>query len=176
MKTVSASQAKLFEVIFRDADGVQLGDIESPLTTLTGTNAWNRYSDQYATPEDAVFMEVYGHQVGEGEVYLTPPQIEQGVSATAFDNGEISSGLEGYIIPVWDTSPVEYERHFGLPSGFSFAEVEIDDSDGFIYTVSYGSSDVDPIDDPPSGWTYLSDIEDVVFREWLAAKIEIEAP
>ena len=100
IKTASASEAKLFEVIFRDADGVQIGDIEAPLATLTGTNAWNSYSDQYTTPEDAVFMEIYGHEIGEGTITITPPQIELGSSATSFDNGEIPSGLKATSSPL----------------------------------------------------------------------------
>ena len=109
---------------------MQIGDSEI-LTTLTGTNAWNRYSDNYTAPDGAVFLEVYGHNVGEGTITIAGVQIEEGASATAFDNGEIPGGFSGYIIPARDTSPVEYERHFGLPSGFSAAEVEIDDSDGY---------------------------------------------
>lgn len=176
IKTASASQAKLFEMIFRDSNGDVIGSA-APIATLTGTNAWNRYSDDYTAPAGAVFFEVYGHEVGEGTITIAGLQIEDGSSATSFDDGTIPSGLSGYIIPAWETIPLENEHLLGgLPSDYSDASVEIDDSDGYDYAVSWASSDVSPADDPPSGWSFVSDIDDVVFRDYLAVKIEMEAP
>jgi hypothetical protein len=175
-KLEDASEAKLFEMIFRNSAGDQITD-PVPVTTRSGDQAWTRYDEQFTAPEGAVFLEVYGHQVGEGTITISPPQIELGSSVTSFDDGTIPSGHQGYIIPAWETQPVENEHYFGLPTGYSTAAVEIDDSDGFDYTVTYGSSDDEPSEvNLPSDWTFFSDIEDVPFRDYFAAKIEIEAP
>jgi hypothetical protein len=175
IKTEDASEAELFEMAFRDQYG-DLVETLDPIATLSGDNGWARYDEQYTAPDEAVFLEVYGHKVGEGVITITPPQIEAGSSVTTFDDGTIPSGHSGYIIVAWETQPVEHESFFGLPTGYSTAAVEIDDSDGFDYTVSYASSDESPEDDSPDTWTFFEDIGDVPFRDFLAAKIEIEAP
>jgi hypothetical protein len=177
-KGTSFSDCSLFEIIFRDANGEQITDPEPIAELAAGTVAWTRYSHTYTAPEGAVFMEVYGHQVGSGTLLIAAPQIEQGSSVTSYDDGTIASGFSGWIIPAWDTTPVDYEHYFGpVATSFSGATIEIDDSDGYDYTVSYASSDDSPEDVLPSTWSpYVSNITSLTKRDYLAAKIEVEKP
>jgi hypothetical protein len=177
-KGTSFSDCSLFEIIFRDANGEQITDPEPIAELAAGTVAWTRYSHTYTAPAGAVFMEVYGHQVGSGTLLIAAPQIEQGSSVTSYDDGTIASGFSGYIIPAWETMPIEYEHYLGpLTTGFSGATIEIDDSDGYDYTVGYASSDDSPEDVSPSTWSgYTSSITSLTRRDYLAAKIEVEKP
>ena len=177
-KGTSFSDCSLFEIIFRDENGEQITDPEPIAELAAGTVAWTRYSHTYTAPEGAVFMEVYGHQVGSGTLLIAAPQIEQGSSVTSYDDGTIASGFSGYIIPAWETMPIDYEHYLGpLTTGFSGATIEIDDSDGYDYTVSYASSDDSPEDVLPSTWSgYASSITSLTRRDYLAVKIEVEKP
>ncbi len=176
VKATSITEASLFEMVFRDANGVVLGNAVPMATLAAGTYAWTRYTLTLTAPTGAVFLEVYGHRVGAGTILIAAPQAEAGATATTYSAGTVASGTTGYAIVSWNTQPAEFQGQFGSVTGFSTAQAVIDSQDGHTYTVSYASSTVSPTVDPASNWTFFTSIGDVVFRNYLAAKIQIVAP
>lgn len=172
IKAEDISPASMYEVIFRDLNGVALTSADALVELTAGDHAWARYQKAYTAPAGAVFMEVFGHKVGEGTITLAPPQLEEGAVATAFDPDPATSG---YVIKAFATGTGAAVRVGPPPTEFTGGGAVATPDPAFTYTLSYASSDTAPSVDPASGWTYFTDIGDVVFRDYVAIKAEIEA-
>lgn len=170
------SASTLFEMGFRDAEGTLLGTPVAVASLSAGDHAWARYDEQFTAPPGAVFLEVVGYNVGAGHIILGAPKIEVGSTPTAFDPDDVATS--GQIIIVVDTGTQEDD--ISLPPGFfgggvkvASGGVTISPEEGLSYDVSFASSAIAPETDPPGGWTYVDDLDDLVFNKYIAIKTVI---
>lgn len=170
VKTEDVTEAEISAYLFRDELGEALTDLV-PLTTLTGDNAWSRPSDTFTAPDDAVVLEIYGCNVGEGIITLAPPQLEEGAAATTFDPDD---GEEGYVIKTFSTLYADGETPTPItrlqrPSGAVPLTVV---SEGEDYELSFNSAPTDVV--PETGW--VTDPDDIDFDNYIFVRVDMEAP